>query len=71
MFYPKVQERAVRMASGHVAECALQWAAIDSIAAKFGLTAETLRRWIRQGERDAGVRPGPPWTRRADQGAGA
>ena len=27
-----------------------------SIAAKFGCTAETLRRWVRQAERDSGVR---------------
>jgi transposase len=35
-----------------------QWAAIESIAAKIGCTAETLRKWVRQGERDSGVRPG-------------
>ena len=29
-----------------------------SIAAKIGCTAETLRRWVRQAERDAGMRPG-------------
>ena len=28
------------------------------IAAKFGCTAETLRRWVRQAERDSGARPG-------------
>jgi transposase len=37
---------------------AFQWAAIGSIAAKIGCTAETLRKWVRQGERDAGQRPG-------------
>ena len=36
-----------------------QWAAIESIAGKIGCTAETLRRWVRQGERDAGAREGP------------
>lgn len=36
-----------------------QWAAIESIAAKIGCTAETLRRWVRQHERDTGQRPGP------------
>ena len=35
-----------------------QWAAIGSIAVKIGCTAETLRRWVRQAERDAGKRPG-------------
>jgi transposase len=36
-----------------------QWAAIESIAGKIGCTAETLRRWVRQGERDSGAREGP------------
>lgn len=36
-----------------------QWAEIEYIAGKIGCTAETLRKWVRQGERDSGVRPGP------------
>ncbi|BDX00672.1 hypothetical protein MACH15_24240 [Maricaulis maris] len=28
------------------------------MAAKIGCTAETLRRWVRQAERDSGARPG-------------
>jgi transposase len=40
------------------AEHESQWAAIRSMAEKLGCTAETLRRWVRQAERDAGVRPG-------------
>jgi len=35
-----------------------QWAAITSIVEKIGCTAETLRSWVRQAERDAGQRPG-------------
>jgi transposase len=35
-----------------------QWAAIQSIATKVGCTAETLRRWVRQAERDGGRRLG-------------
>lgn len=35
-----------------------EWAAICSIAAKIGCTAETLRRWVRQSERDNGQREG-------------
>ncbi len=40
-------------------ECPTQWAAINSVAAKIGCTAETLRKWVRQAERDGGQRPGP------------
>jgi transposase len=35
-----------------------QWAAMSSIAEKIGCSAETLRKWVRQAERDAGTRPG-------------
>ena len=35
-----------------------QWAAIRSIAEKIGCTAETLRKWVRQAERDSGKRAG-------------
>jgi transposase len=35
-----------------------QWAAMVSIAEKFGCSAETLRNWVRQAERDQGKRPG-------------
>ena len=42
----------------HRSEHDSQWAAISSISAKFGCTAETLRRWVRQAERDRGLRPG-------------
>ena len=35
-----------------------QWAAITAIAPKLGCTNETLRRWVRQAERDVGERPG-------------
>jgi transposase-like protein len=42
----------------HPGEHASQWVAISSIAAKIGCTAETLRRWVRQAERDSGMRAG-------------
>jgi len=48
----------VRMVSEHRSEHESQWAAIESIAAKIGCTAETLRRWVRQSERDTGARDG-------------
>ena len=31
----------------------------NSVSAKIGCTAETLRKWVRQAERDGGQRPGP------------
>ncbi|RUQ63065.1 IS3 family transposase [Azospirillum doebereinerae] len=58
-YAPEVRERAVRMVFEHQGEHASQWAAISSIAAKIGCTAETLRGWVRQTERDQGKRPGP------------
>jgi transposase len=42
----------------HTPEHESQWAAIRAIAQKVGCTAETLRRWVRQAERDGGRRPG-------------
>jgi transposase len=57
-YSPEVRERAVRMVWEHESEHASQWAAISSIAGKLGCTAETLRKWVRQAERDQGRRPG-------------
>ncbi len=64
--YPEeMRERAVRLVFEHQAEHDSQWAAISSIAAKVGCTPETLRKWVRQEERDAGKRPGLTTTERA------
>jgi transposase len=57
-FSPEVRERAVRMVFEHGGEHASQWAAITSIASKIGCTAQTLHTWVRQAERDQGLRPG-------------
>ena len=57
-YSPEVRERAIRMVREHGPEHASQWAAITSIAGKFGCTAETLRNWVRQAERDSGQRGG-------------
>ncbi len=57
-YSPEVRERAVRMVRDHEGEHASQWAAIISIAEKIGCSGETLRNWVRQAERDEGLRPG-------------
>ena len=54
----EVKERAVRMVLEHEEDYSSQWSAISSIAPKIGCTCETLRRWVRQAERDQGVREG-------------
>ena len=53
-FSAEVRERAVRMVLEHESE----WAAVRSIAEKIGCSPETLRKWVRQAQRDAGRRPG-------------
>jgi transposase-like protein len=44
------------MVLDHQGEHASQWAAIRSISEKIGCSGETLRHWVRQAERDQGVR---------------
>jgi transposase len=56
---PELRERAVRM----VAECRhehpSEWVTIESVAAKLGIgTSQTLSKWVRRVEVDAGRRAG-------------
>jgi transposase-like protein len=55
---PKYASAVWRLVFDHTTEHGSQWAAIAAIAAKAGCTTETLRRWVRQAERDAGQRGG-------------
>ena len=63
---PEVRERAVRMVFEHEPEYPSQWATIRSVSDKFGMSAETLRSWIRQVERYQGRRPGLTTTEREE-----
>jgi transposase len=54
----ELRERAVRLVLENQERYDSQWAAIRSIAEKIGCSAEVLRKWLRQAERDAGQRPG-------------
>jgi transposase len=57
--YPaEVRERAVRLVFEQLPSHDSEWAALTSIAEKVGCTAETLRKWVRRSQRDAGQRPG-------------
>lgn len=54
-FPEEVSERPVRLVADHVGDYSSEWAAIRSVADKIGCSPETLRNWVRQSERDAGV----------------
>ena len=58
--YPlELRERAVRMVAEVQGEYPSQWAAIGAVAEKLGIgSTETLRKWVRRAEVDAGQRPG-------------
>jgi transposase len=57
-YSPEVRARAVRMVAEHRGEYESEWAAIASIASKIGCSGEALRNWVRQAERDRGLREG-------------
>jgi transposase len=58
--YPReLRERAVRMVAEVTPNYESQWAAIRAVAQKLGIgSTETVRKWVRQAEVDAGDRPG-------------
>ena len=55
---PELRERAMRLVREHRDDHSSEWAAIQSIAGKLGMTPETLRLWLRRDEVDHGRRPG-------------
>lgn len=58
--YPQeLKDRAVRLVLESRDEYESEWKAIESIATKLGIgSTETLRKWVRRAEIDAGQRPG-------------
>jgi len=59
-FSDEVRARAVRLVLDHEGEHASRWAAVSSIAAKIGCTAQTLHEWVKKAEVDSGARVDSP-----------
>ena len=57
-YSPEFRERAVRLVEELQKEGSSEWAAIQSLSEKLCCVPETLRRWVRQTQRDQGKRPG-------------
>ena len=55
----ETRQKAVRLVREHLGDYPSEFAAIKAVAARLGIgTAETLRKWVRQAEVDAGEAPG-------------
>jgi len=52
--------RAVRLVREHVGDYTTEWAAMKAISARLGMSAETLRKWVRQADVDTGEAAGVP-----------
>ena len=50
--------RAVRLVREHRDDYDSEWAAMRAISGRLGMNPETLRKWVRQAEVDAGEAPG-------------
>ena len=59
MYPQELRERAVRMVAEVRDQHESEWAAIGAVAELLGVgTAETVRKWVRQGQVDVGARAG-------------
>ena len=54
----ETRARAIRLVREHAGDYPSEYAAITAVAKRLGMTAETLRKWIRQAEIDEGQAPG-------------
>ena len=54
----ETRAKAIRLVREHAGDYPSEYAAITAVAKRLGMTAETLRKWIRQAEVDEGTAPG-------------
>lgn len=54
----EMKARAVRLVREHRDDYPSEWAAMTAVAGRLGMTPETLRKWVRQVEIDAGEASG-------------
>lgn len=54
----EAKAKAIRLVIDHAEDYASEYAAIKAVASRLGMTPETLRKWLRQAEIDAGAADG-------------
>ena len=75
----ETRAKAVRLVQDHRGDYASEYEAIRTVAGRLGMNPETLRKWLRQAEVDAGPGrgnddgggPGDPGAETQERGAGA
>jgi transposase len=55
---PELKAKAVRLVREHRDDYETEWAAIRAVSSRLGMSAETLRKWVRQAEVDDGQAAG-------------
>jgi transposase len=57
-FDKETRAKAVRLVQEHRSDDESEYAAMKAVSARLGMTAETLRKWVRQSEVDANQKAG-------------